>query len=185
MKKAIFLLSLSFNLFSTPFTACEESGMAGEYACQNIDLMSQLTVAEMGGLENFSGNDIWGWTDPETNKEYALMGLSLAFSGDTIVVVIYFYDANGQPRWVLGQTSGFKVSEEINIDLQQFQGYGRNDDAQALGSELAGTISLNLHSATFDLSQDGTMSIDIKYQGVEGNNWQRNNVSITNFSQPH
>src|SRR5690606_20218176 len=22
------------------------------------------------------GNDIWGWTDPETEKEYALMGLN-------------------------------------------------------------------------------------------------------------
>ncbi len=121
------------------------------------------------------------WTGPDDDG----WGLTLAFSGETIVVVVYFYDADGFPRWVLGQASGFNTSEDITVDLQQFQGYGRNDDAQTVSSALAGTITLNLNSTTFDLNQDGTMSIDIKYTGVEGNNWQRNNVPITNISKPH
>ncbi len=125
------------------------------------------------GATWWTGSDDDGW------------GLTLAFSGKKIVVVVYFYDADGSPRWVLGQASGFNTSEEINVDLQQFKGYGRNDDAQTVSSELAGTITLNLNSTTFDLNQDGTMSIDIKYTGVEGNNWQRNNVPITNISKPH
>ena len=47
--------------------------MAGPYPCRDIDLMAFLPHAEIGGG---SGNDIWGWTDPLTGREYALVGRS-------------------------------------------------------------------------------------------------------------
>ena len=46
-------------------------GMAGTYPCSNVDLMSFLALADIGGGE---ANDIWGWTDSSTGKEYAIMG---------------------------------------------------------------------------------------------------------------
>ena len=49
------------------------NGKAGTFPCHNVDLASFLPLAEIGGG---TGNDVWGWTDPETNKEYALMGRS-------------------------------------------------------------------------------------------------------------
>ncbi len=51
-------------------TACT-GGFAGPYPCNNIDLMAFLPLADIGGG---SGNDIWGWTDVMTGKEYAIMG---------------------------------------------------------------------------------------------------------------
>ena len=51
-------------------TICS-GGMAGTYPCRNIDLMAFLALDDMGGGE---GNDIWGWTDSLTGKEYAIMG---------------------------------------------------------------------------------------------------------------
>lgn len=53
-------------------TACTD-GMAGPYPCHDIDLMAFLPHDEIGGG---SGNDIWGWTDPLTGREYALVGRS-------------------------------------------------------------------------------------------------------------
>jgi choice-of-anchor B domain-containing protein len=53
-------------------TICE-NGMAGNYPCNDYDLMSNISLTEMGAS---SGNDSWGWTDPTTTKEYALMGLN-------------------------------------------------------------------------------------------------------------
>ncbi len=53
-------------------TPCE-GGMANGYPCDNFDLVSQLTISELEG--EFEGNDIWGWTHPDTGVEYALMGL--------------------------------------------------------------------------------------------------------------
>tara|TARA_B110000285_G_scaffold221329_1_gene274145 strand:- start:10571 stop:11800 length:1230 start_codon:yes stop_codon:yes gene_type:complete len=49
-----------------------ENGMAGVYPCLGYDLMSSISLEEFGSL---SGNDNWGWTDPETGKEYVLSGL--------------------------------------------------------------------------------------------------------------
>lgn len=49
------------------------NGMAGAYPCNGFDLMSHITVEELGG-EGAEGNDSWGWTDTETGKEYALVG---------------------------------------------------------------------------------------------------------------
>jgi choice-of-anchor B domain-containing protein len=46
-------------------------GLAGIYPCDGIDLLAQVPLASMGGG---NGNDIWGWTDPVTGVEYALMG---------------------------------------------------------------------------------------------------------------
>lgn len=48
------------------------NGFAGDYPCNNIDLMSHIPVEELGGT-GAGGNDSWGWTDPQTGKEYALV----------------------------------------------------------------------------------------------------------------
>ncbi len=48
-------------------------GVAGGYPCANIDLAAHLPLSVFGSN---SGNDIWGWTDTTTNREYALMGLN-------------------------------------------------------------------------------------------------------------
>ena len=50
-----------------------ENGMAGIYPCLGYDLLSRISLEELGSL---SGNDNWGWTDPETKKEYVLSGLN-------------------------------------------------------------------------------------------------------------
>lgn len=54
-------------------TAACEDGLADEYACNNVNLLARLTPAELLGERL---NDIWGWTDPQTSKEYALVGLT-------------------------------------------------------------------------------------------------------------
>jgi choice-of-anchor B domain-containing protein len=43
------------------------------YECDDYDLIGYISLDEMQAQ---AGNDCWGWTDPLTNKEYALMGLN-------------------------------------------------------------------------------------------------------------
>ena len=50
-----------------------ENGMAGEYACSGVALRSRVSVEAMEGSR---GNDIWGWVDAQTDREYALMGMT-------------------------------------------------------------------------------------------------------------
>ena len=47
------------------------NNLADEYSCDKIHLQSFLPIGDIGGG---SGNDIWGWTDPLTEKEYVIMG---------------------------------------------------------------------------------------------------------------
>lgn len=54
-------------------TPCE-NGMAGEYPCDNIDLLAFMPMSEIGGGANT--NDIWGWVSPLSGHEYALVGCS-------------------------------------------------------------------------------------------------------------
>lgn len=49
------------------------NGLANGYPCDGFDLMDEIPVEELGG-PGAEGNDSWGWTDPETGKEYALIG---------------------------------------------------------------------------------------------------------------
>jgi choice-of-anchor B domain-containing protein len=56
----------------TGFSPCQD-GMAGIYPCNGYDLLGQISLTSFSAS---AGNDIWGWTDRTTGKEYALVGLN-------------------------------------------------------------------------------------------------------------
>jgi choice-of-anchor B domain-containing protein len=72
MKKITFTLLLLTQIVLAQ-TPCV-NGFAGEYPCNGYDLMSNISNATLGNPST-AGNDSWGWTDPDTQKEYALMGI--------------------------------------------------------------------------------------------------------------
>ena len=47
-----------------------QNGFAGIYPCNDYDLMGHFPLSTFGGN---AGNDSWGWVDPDSGKEYALM----------------------------------------------------------------------------------------------------------------
>ena len=57
---------------STGPAACTD-GRAGDFACSGVSLASRVALETMGGN---AGNDLWGWHDSETGREYALMGMT-------------------------------------------------------------------------------------------------------------
>lgn len=108
-------------------------------------------------------------------------GLSLVFFNDVIGVVLFYYDASGQPRWAIGTQSGFSIGQEITVNLKEKRGYARTETPVALTELDAGSITLRLNSATGTLGQDGEIvNLDVTYQGPEGGRWQRSNLPITN-----
>jgi len=60
-------------------TLCQD-GMAGEYPCNNVDILSFINLDSLGA--HGDGNDVWGWTDLTTGKEYAI---SAVFDGTSYV----------------------------------------------------------------------------------------------------
>ncbi|MDZ7715621.1 MAG: choice-of-anchor B family protein [Balneolaceae bacterium] len=49
-------------------------GKASYFGCSNVDLLSFMPIQAIGGPRGVNLNDIWGWTDPQTGKEYAIVG---------------------------------------------------------------------------------------------------------------
>ncbi len=52
---------------------CEDNAAAG-YDCDNVNIISFLPINEMAGGRGSRLNDIWGWTDPESGREIAIVG---------------------------------------------------------------------------------------------------------------
>jgi len=64
-----------------------EDGMAEIFPCHKVDLASFLPLSELGG--SIWANDVWGWTDPQTGNEYALVS---TFEGTAFVDITDAYD---------------------------------------------------------------------------------------------
>ena len=130
MKFFTLLILFSFNVFSHPFTPCdEETGMADFYPCHKIDLLTRVHFEHMGGSFSSSGSDIWGWTDTETGKEYALMTLDSGTSFVDIstptepVYLGFLPTATTATIWrdvKTYQNYAYIVAESINHGLQVF-----------------------------------------------------------------
>ena len=54
---------------------CTEGQSAG-FECDQVDVISFLPIKDLAGGRGSMINDIWGWTDPETGHEIAIVGRS-------------------------------------------------------------------------------------------------------------
>ncbi|MCG8467253.1 MAG: choice-of-anchor B family protein [Gemmatimonadetes bacterium] len=63
---------------------CGEDGTVAGFACEDVELVSFMPVREVGGDRGIMVSDIWGWTDPDTGREYAILG---RFDGTSFIDV--------------------------------------------------------------------------------------------------
>jgi hypothetical protein len=130
----------------------------------------------MSGLWWAGDNDSgWGWSIELIDND---MGTT------DIVLLLYYYDAQGNPRWLIGNQSGFEAGQSISISMDMVKGYQRSETTTDVELLEAGTIEITLNQASNNLLNAGTMSIDVTYPGAEGGNWVRNNIPIALFSTP-
>ena len=51
-----------------------EGGTADGFPCDRVDLLAVVTPEQLGAGGDTLLNDVWGWMDPGTGKEYAIVG---------------------------------------------------------------------------------------------------------------
>ncbi len=51
-----------------------DGGTADQFECDRVDILSFLPVTAIGGGRGAQTNDVWGWTDPQGGREYAIVG---------------------------------------------------------------------------------------------------------------
>lgn len=54
-----------------------ENGQAGGFSCDKVDLLAHMPLSD---FNIGSGNDIWGYVDLNTGREYAIMGFTRGFA---------------------------------------------------------------------------------------------------------
>lgn len=167
------------------------NGMAGEYPCNNIDLLSFIPKQQLRprNHNNPDGNlnDIWGWTDPQTGREYAIVCLT---DGTTMVDV-----TDPKKPLVLGWLEGtgnlatswrdakvwdhyvFIGSEATNhgmqiFDLHELRGLNENQDRRfsnsAFYAEFGSSHNIVLNEETAVVYAVGTRTCRVPGQAAGG-----------------
>lgn len=55
------------------------NGQSDMFACDNLDLLSQISIDDLGAAgANRAANDVWGFVDLNTDREYAFIGVNVA-----------------------------------------------------------------------------------------------------------
>ena len=110
--------------------ACED-GAADAFACDYVDIVSFLPVGRIGGKRGVEVNDMWGWTDPVTGTEWALVG---RYDGTSFIDL----SDPGNPRYVgdLPLTEGANPSVWRDIKVYRDHAYIVSDGAGEHGMQI-------------------------------------------------
>ena len=129
-------------------------GVASAFDCGEYDLVSFMPVRDMAP-RGVTVNDVWGWTDPETRREYALVGRR---DGSAFVDVT---DANN-PRY-LGQLlrpEGSNPSTWTDIKVYENHAFIVADGAGQHGIQVFDLTQLR------DVTEPVTFEETAHYDGV-------------------
>jgi hypothetical protein len=154
---------------STGVASWEVGSQSGKWCIQ--PLLGDGPSPDFGGTW-WTGTDDSGW------------GLSMSFTQDSrIVVTMYYFDADGNPRWAQGVEGDYQAGQDLVVNMNEVVGYARDATPVSPVLTAAGTITINL-SNNQGLDTDGTLITDVTYQGVEGGTWTRSDVPVKIFTKP-
>lgn len=134
---------------------CEE-GVSADFDCSEVNILSFMPVQSLGANRGVRVNDVWGWTDPQTGREYALVGLTDQASFVDIT------DAQN-PRLVgrLLMTEGARGSVWRDIKVFQDHAFIVSDGAGDHGMQVFDLTRLR------DVgSEPVTFEVDAHYDGI-------------------
>lgn len=134
---------------------CEE-GVAADFDCSEVSILSFMPVQTLGANRGTRVNDVWGWTDPETGREYALVGLTDQASFVDIT------DA-GNPRYLgrLPMTEGARGSVWRDIKVFDNHAFIVSDGAGDHGMQVFDLTRLR------DVGDEPvTFEVDAHYDGI-------------------
>lgn len=172
------------NLAAQGFTPCS-GGVAAGYPCQNVDLMAFLPNSTIGGG---TGNDCWGWIDPLTNREYALMGRS---SGTSFVDITDpanpIYVGNLPTHSVNSTWRGIKVYADHAFVVSEASGHGLQVfDLRQLRNVTNPPVTFGetAHYAGFSSSHTVAVNEDTGYVYAAGSNTCSGGLHMIDVQNP-
>jgi choice-of-anchor B domain-containing protein len=164
---------------------CVNGLAAGTYACDGIDMLDHLWLEDLG--LSFA-NDMWGWTDPATGKDYAIIGgtegtVFVDISTPTNATVVGMLPAHvldpNRPFWrdiKVYDDHAFVVSEQIPHGMQVF-------DLTRLRDE-TGTFTEDAHYPGFGNAHNININEDSGFAYVIGTSTCAGGLHMVDISTP-
>lgn len=124
-----------------------ENGFAAGFECHEVDLLSHLPPDAVGGAGRL--NDVWGWHDPQSGREFALLGRN-----DGTAFVEVTDPVNPVFRAFLPTHSTLSATRDIKVldgyayivaDLAQNHGIQIVDLRRLLDNTVSGEIAADAH----------------------------------------
>ena len=165
------------NRSSAPSTAVFEFELDGQ---QGQWCVEPFRFADGTPAPDFTGS----WY----NAEDPGWGLTLVTQGsggqETVMVVLYYYDADQQPRWALGSASHVDLKGEIEVEMLQFSGFCLNCEPVDPEATPVGTVRLRLTTPVTAPAAGNAVDVDVTFAGAPGGAWLRSNSNIQLLSDP-
>ncbi len=169
-------------------TTCS-GGSASGYLCKKIDLKAFVPKAELGGgSQNL--NDIWGWTDPETGSEIAIVGRThgTAFvdisNAENPVLLGFLPSADGTSSWrdmKVYNDHAFIVADGGGNRDHGLQIY---DLRQLRDVKPGSTLSETAHLGGFGIAHNIAINEDTGYAYIVGSNQCSGGLYMADISDP-
>lgn len=115
------------------------------------------------------------WAGPDNELGW---GLSLHHNGQTLVVLLYAFDGQGKPRWLIGSTD-WNGASAVDIPMLRATGFCNDCAATPTQFESAGNIRLNLTQNSPGISTGNSVTVDVRFH--DQSRWQRTDMPLRKF----
>jgi choice-of-anchor B domain-containing protein len=188
--KAVFVTVLTFGAgLVASAQPCIDERAAGYYPCDRIDLLSFIPLASLGAAGT-QANDLWGWADPETGREFVLLGLGngtafVEITNPLAPVFVGHLAAHGAASaWrdiTVHKHHAYIVSEAVDHGMQVFDLLQLRDVTAA-----PATFTETIHYASESLSNAHNIAINeaTGFAYVVGSNTCNSGLHIVNIDLP-
>lgn len=147
---------------------------SGDWCVEPIIQRSQRPATDFGGLW-FSTLEDQGWG-------FSLANIERGDGSVDLFILLYVYDANGNPAWFQGSASDFEVGTPITFDMEQLTGYARTQTPVDTVAQAGGTLTLTLVEPVNDINAGNRIDLAVTIQGGAGGEWVREDVPIQRLS---
>jgi len=106
-------------------------GSVAQFSCEGVNMKSFLPIQAIGGDRGIELNDIWGWTDPQTGTEYALVGRT-----DGTAFVDVSDPTNPQYVGELPLTDGARINSWRDVKVHKDHAFVVADNAKDHGMQI-------------------------------------------------
>lgn len=147
---------------------------AGDWCVEPIIQRTQRPETDFGGLW-FSTLEDQGWG-------FSLANIERTDGSVDLFILLYVYDANGNPAWFQGSASEFEVGTPITFNMEQLTGYARTQTPVDTVAQDGGTLTLTLVAPVNDINAGNRIDLAVTIQGGSGGEWVREDVPIQRLS---